>query len=717
MATLVLGTIGRAAGGPVGGLFGAFLGATLDRAVLGGRGREVGRLANLAVQSSAYGEPIPLLFGTMRVAGNLVWTAGIAEASAAAGGGKAGSGSTTSYTYSASFAVLLSARRVAGVGRVWADGKLIRDGDGAWLTPITMRLHDGGDGQDPDPLIAAAEGTDGTPAYRGLAYAVFEDLPLADYGNRIPNLTFELIADGDGTDAGAVVDGLCAGRPADVVVTGSFPGIHGFAAARAGGIRDQLGALTALYDLRYVDDGSRLCVATGAQGTPVIVADEELGSVAGDAAGEGRGEVRAAAGQVDDAVAIGFHDPARDYQPGLQRVSRRADARRVTQVDIAAAFEASAAKTLAGAVLARRVAARTSATLQLPPKRLDIRPGAVVGRAGDLASWTVRRWTFAGFVSELGVERRVAGPPAVAVADAGRVHDAGDAAPGETVLQVIDRPGLFGETTPRLWVAATGTAGWRRCGVALSRDGGDSYADVGEVRAASAIGTLASTLPATSGDGWDRLNTVDIALVGDAWLEGRSEAAVLAGANLAVIGDEVAQFAGVAALGPCRFRLSTLLRGRRGTTVADHAAGSRFVFLDAGRLLAVDLIGETVGGALRLRPTGAGDLDAVPVDVVLADNRPSPLRCGADAGVADRRDDKECAARFCDLESGTVCTAAVRRDGGSPAAGVRPGEPPETIDARRTVAEPTGGTTGDTPASVTFTASASLQRFQGVIVK
>ena len=49
-----------------------------------------------------------------------------------------------------------------------------------------------------------------TPAHRGIAYAVFEQLQLADFGNRIPSLTFEVIADeapvrvGDGTEVGVV---------------------------------------------------------------------------------------------------------------------------------------------------------------------------------------------------------------------------------------------------------------------------------------------------------------------------------------------------------------------------------------------------------------------------------------------------------------------------------------------------------------------------------
>jgi len=40
----------------------------------------------------------------------------------------------------------------------------------------------------PDPLMVAKEGE--APAYRGLAYFVFERLPLADFGNRIPQLSF-----------------------------------------------------------------------------------------------------------------------------------------------------------------------------------------------------------------------------------------------------------------------------------------------------------------------------------------------------------------------------------------------------------------------------------------------------------------------------------------------------------------------------------------------
>ena len=78
----------------------------------------------------------------------------------------------TEYAYYANFAVGLCEGPIAFVRRVWADGKEID------LTKIVMRAHLGDETQEPDPLIVAKEGADNAPAYRGLAYVVFERFPL-----------------------------------------------------------------------------------------------------------------------------------------------------------------------------------------------------------------------------------------------------------------------------------------------------------------------------------------------------------------------------------------------------------------------------------------------------------------------------------------------------------------------------------------------------------
>ena len=101
------------------------------------------------------------------------------------GGGSAVTTTTTTYSYFANFAVGLCEGPIGAVLRVWADGKPLD------LSGITMRIYTGDEMQTPDPLIVAKDGD--APAYRGLAYVVFERLPLANFGNRIPQLSFEVV--------------------------------------------------------------------------------------------------------------------------------------------------------------------------------------------------------------------------------------------------------------------------------------------------------------------------------------------------------------------------------------------------------------------------------------------------------------------------------------------------------------------------------------------
>lgn len=201
MAQVILGAAGQAIGGEVGRAVGAALGAAADRALVAGlqAPRQRGpRLEGLRLQSSAEGAPMAWVAGRARVTGQVIWAARFREAGRTERPGKGGPG-VRSYSYSLSFAVALCEGPIDGVGRVWADGRPLD------LTGVTMRVHRGTEDQTPDPLIEAVEGFPSTPsgspspggggyapAYRGTAYVVFEDLPLAPFGNRPPQLSFEV---------------------------------------------------------------------------------------------------------------------------------------------------------------------------------------------------------------------------------------------------------------------------------------------------------------------------------------------------------------------------------------------------------------------------------------------------------------------------------------------------------------------------------------------
>lgn len=205
MAQVVLGGLGGLVGGGVGQIVGGALGRVVDNGVIGALSpaRQVGpRIETLKVQDAAEGAPMACVLGRARVTGQVIWAARFLERRNENGGGKGGP-RTVDYDYSLSFAVALCEGAIDGVGRVWADGRPLD------LTGVTMRVRRGAEDQTPDPLIEAVEGQ--APAYRGTAYVVFEDLPLGPFGNRPPQLSFEVFRRPRGSRPGleARLEGVC----------------------------------------------------------------------------------------------------------------------------------------------------------------------------------------------------------------------------------------------------------------------------------------------------------------------------------------------------------------------------------------------------------------------------------------------------------------------------------------------------------------------------
>ena len=236
MAALGIALVGAGVGGVFGGVTGALIGYSIGSMVgsllfppdLGTV--EGPRLQDLQIQSSAEGAPIPQAYGTVRLAGNIIWGKPLQEhrhEEDVGGKGGGGGGEAVSYTYTADFAIALCEGPITAIRKLWADGKLIMDlseptadeqatvAAGGFLDNIvqrqqaffgetmavgrtggTIRIYKGDETQLPDPLIEADLGAGQTPAYRGVAYLVFDNFELADYGNRIPNITAEVVVAG-----------------------------------------------------------------------------------------------------------------------------------------------------------------------------------------------------------------------------------------------------------------------------------------------------------------------------------------------------------------------------------------------------------------------------------------------------------------------------------------------------------------------------------------
>ncbi len=198
MATLALGVVGAGIGSVTGVGAGAgwALGTTLGRVLFPetGSGMVGSGLSDLKITGASYGAMIPKVYGSMRLAGNVIWVGPLRSETVSSGGGGKGGGSSSSHqsrVYSSSFAVGIAEGELGTLLKIWADGTVIYDGSSSGDTlaaDVRFRFYTGAADQQPDSIMEAEEGAGQVPAYRGLCYLVFDDLPLASYGNRLPNI-------------------------------------------------------------------------------------------------------------------------------------------------------------------------------------------------------------------------------------------------------------------------------------------------------------------------------------------------------------------------------------------------------------------------------------------------------------------------------------------------------------------------------------------------
>ncbi|UVO52978.1 phage tail protein [Sphingomonas sp. SUN039] len=599
MATLILTAVGSALGGPIGGAIGAIAGQAIDQAVFKPAARQGPQLTDLAVQTSTYGAQIPQLFGRVRVAGTVIWATDLIETKKTQSNGK-GRAATDTYSYSASFAVLLSGRRIVRVERIWADGKLLRGSAGDLKVELgALRIHDGDADQVVDPLVASAEGTDAS-AWRGSAYAVFEGLQLGDYGNRIPSLSFEVVADEGPVAVGAMLAEL-AGVSAE-----PGPGVTGFAAT-GGSVRAVAEAVQPAFPMICRDEGGAHLRFAPVAGASVAALDLGASTTAGRVAKVARDI--ASLDTTAAALTVAYLDPSRDYQAGLQRARREGPGLRDERVDLPATLDAAAAHAIATGALARRGIERRRASVSLPWRAMAARPGDRLSIEGE--AWRVTELRFERMTVQLDLVRTDAAAASNAAVDPGRNVAQVDAVHGPTTLRVLDLPPMADTpvTVPVLGVVAAGVSpGWRRASLLASVDDGASYTPVGTTALPATMGTTATVLAAGPTGLIDRIDSVEIVLLNAAMtLSDADTAALLAGANRAMIGGEAIQFGRAAPVSSGRWRLSELWRGRRGTedAVATHAIGTPFVLFEEATALILPMAQSVPG--IRVMASGIGD--------------------------------------------------------------------------------------------------------------
>jgi YVTN family beta-propeller protein len=271
MASLIFTTAASAAGSSLGlgGFFtqalvtaGSLAGGILENTLMGVGDRDLrvqrASLQPPALMQSSYGAAIPLVYGTARLAGTLIWLSQIRtieeRQTQRVRDGKFSTRTVTTSLEKTQFAdfayavcavpfedtetpdvkdtddegeIVLKARPAfAGIRRIWADSVLLYDVRSSSPKAIpydtfSLRIYDGAPFQDVDDTIEAAVGVGQVPAFRGLGYLLFKDFRITDFGGRIPNLNVEVVSTLPRIPVDAAPSGMAEGA-SEVYVTNSL---------------------------------------------------------------------------------------------------------------------------------------------------------------------------------------------------------------------------------------------------------------------------------------------------------------------------------------------------------------------------------------------------------------------------------------------------------------------------------------------------------------
>ncbi len=607
MATLVLTAVGTAVGGPIGGAIGGLIGRQVDGAVFGQSGQEGPRLKELSVTTSSYGQPIPRIFGKMRISGTVIWATDLVETTQKEGGGK-GKPSTTTYSYSASFAVALSSSPIARVGRIWADGNLLRGASGDLKVEGAMRTYLGTGDARADPLIFADMGP-ASPAFRDCAYVVFENLQLGDFGNRIPALTFEVIAS---EDAQIPLADLLPSSVAGSDDTLDFAlGISD----QGGPLISTLSTLDQVYPIALSIDGGRVQLTSRARvpTEPPLLPKEFVSLDISE--GQERFRRRAPA-NVREPLSLRYYDEQRDYQPGIQSADGRKLSGRTRTVDLPVTMTSSGAKQLVNENAGREKWRREQLLWRINTLDSNTKAGDIV-RVPDLEGyWRIESLEWLDRGIELVLDLVPPSGFSPSLGDAGAIVPPIDLPVPQSELRVFELPsnGSIG-ADPQVIYAALSASSRVWSGAAIFVEEDATLKPIGTSASNRAtMGILQQSIGPSAGVLFEPNARLDVSLSAfDLGFESTDLAGIANGKNRLFVGGEVLQFLSATSLGDGQWALIGLLRGRGGTeefAISGHPAGTEAILINE-EIIALEFDNAIAGEAARFAAIGRGDPDPV----------------------------------------------------------------------------------------------------------
>lgn len=608
-------TIGTIAGGiigavvgyftPIGPFLGASIGATLG-GMIGGvvdyvtAADQVNRqesIAELQVQTSSYGQPMPQLFDTFRLAGNIIFISPKkVHLHRREEGGKGGPSKVSiTKTYSVDIAIALADTLVTGpltgIVRAWADGTLIYDQAQRPTFPVGWTFYPGTADQPVDPTMSFWYLAINTPRYIYTSYVMMADYDMGSYP-RVPNFTFEvtqgekLLPDVVSTLAQA------AGVPAaDLVLEDLPPSRVRLLLTQVQAVRSVLEQLMVAFRFYLRESGTGLEARTLGSGDVVAdIPEADLDAMERPGQTEGLQITRERSRLLPTQLHVTYVAPSRSYQQSTQlaTVGTLETVESPRAVTTSVALDDADAKALAQENLDRVWIERTTYSFEVGRRWAALEPGDRVRVTSRDSTHTIllteAHYGRPGLMQLKGKGDSVpvmyvpGAPPAM-----GDFPDTELDFLEQSLAVFLDLPAMdSSDQAPRYHtIYSYPKEDWPGATLHRSRDGGASYEFVQVATLVVIGGTATTVLPAADPHFTDTTSTLEVQLT-HGQIHSVTPAAFQAGANLAFLGSELIQFRDAELTAPGTYTLRHFWRGRRGTewAVSTHVAGERFTWID-----------------------------------------------------------------------------------------------------------------------------------------
>lgn len=411
--------------------------------------------------------------------------------------------------------------------------------------------------------------------------------------------TFSLRLSNTGTTLDAVVEDICTNAgiaQADLDVTDlAADTVNGFMISSQTPARGALEQLSAAYffDVRE-SDGVLEFVKRGDYPT-VTLDDDDLGCYEGDDVQELAETTRTQEEELPKALTINYANKGADYQVGAQHSLRQSVLNGTeATIQLPMVFTDTEAKKIVDTMMYAAWQNRHQFDLKTWQSFQKLEPADVISARGETLRIVNRAEGVNGII-ELTAVREL---PSIYTGQVGSAAPSGYtsqsvAIGGPTEFRMLDTPPLRDADYANYgmyWAAAGYADDWPGAALMRSPDDVATWGYEYSQDTAAVIGQAGTALGNfTGGNVFDETNVLRVEV--NTTLESKTETQVLAGANLALVGDELIQFRTATLVSTGVYDLTGLLRGRIGTEWAmdSHADNEDFTVLTSTTTRFIDV--------------------------------------------------------------------------------------------------------------------------------